>query len=126
MRPVVEAADYDRALRFHRDVLGARQELQVHGDDGERVTTLEAGSATRELSNPAQVDLIDRREVGRRVSPHLRVAFEVADAEPVTRELVEAGASLVAPPTRTPWNSLNARLQGLGGLQPPVFEELTD
>ncbi len=124
MRLVVEAADYDEALRFYRDVLGADVELQIHGEAGEKVTVLDVGRATLELSNPAQVDLIDTVEVGRRVSPHLRVAFEVTDAEQTTDDLVEAGAELVAPATRTPWESLNSRLQGPGGLQLTIFEEL--
>ena len=81
MRLVVEAADYDAAVRFYRDVLGATEELQIHGDGGEKVTILDVGRATLELSNPAQVSMIDRVEVGRPVSPQLRVAFEVADAE---------------------------------------------
>ena len=126
MRLVVETEDYDEALRFYRDVLGAEQELQIHGDDGEKVTILQVGRATLELSNPAQVDMIDRVEVGRRVSPKLRVAFEVADAEGTTQHLVEAGAELVAAPTRTPWDSLNSRLEAPAGLQLTLFEELGD
>ena len=126
MRLVVEADDYDEAVRFYRDVLGAGQELQVHGDGGEQVTILEVGRATLELSNPAQVAMIDRVEVGRPVSPRLRVAFEVADAAGVTQDLVDAGAELVAPPTRTPWHSLNSRLQGPAGLQVTLFQELVD
>ena len=126
MRLVVEAADYDDAVRFYRDVLGAPEELVVHGDEGEKVTILDVGRATLEISNPAQVELIDRVEVGRRVSPHLRVAFEVADAVAVTDELAAGGAEVVAPPTRTPWDSLNARLKGPGGLQLTVFQELAD
>jgi uncharacterized glyoxalase superfamily protein PhnB len=124
MRLVVEAADYDEALRFYRDVLGAEEELQIHGPDGEKVTILQVGRATLELSNPAQVDMIDRVEVGRRVSPHLRVAFEVSDARGTTDELLSAGAELVAPPTETPWRSLNARLEAPAGLQLTLFEEL--
>jgi len=69
MRLVVEADDYDDALRFYRDILGAAEELQVHGDDGERVTILDVGRATLEISSPEQVEMIDRVEVGRRVSP---------------------------------------------------------
>ena len=126
MRLVVETSDYDAALRFYRDVLGAGQELQIHGDDGEKVTILDVGRATLELSNPAQVEMIDRVEVGRRVSPHLRVAFEVEDATGATRELVAAGAELLAPPTRTPWDSLNSRLKGPADLQLTLFEELTE
>ena len=124
MRLVVEADDYEEAVRFYRDVLGADQELQVHGEAGEDVTILEVGRATLELSNPAQVAMIDRVEVGRPVSPRLRVAFEVADAEGATQDLVEAGAELVAPPTRTPWDSLNSRLQAPGDLQITLFQEL--
>jgi lactoylglutathione lyase len=124
MRLVVETPDYDEALAFYRDTLGAVEELTVHGDAGEKVTILDVGRTTLELSNPAQVDYIDRVEVGRRVSPPLRVAFEVADAAGVADELVAAGAELVAPPTRTPWQSLNARLEAPAALQLTVFQEL--
>jgi uncharacterized glyoxalase superfamily protein PhnB len=123
MRLVVEADDYEEAVHFYRDVLGAGEELQVHGDDGEKVTILQVGRATLELSNPAQVAYIDEVEVGRPVSPRLRVAFEVVDAGDTTQRLVEAGADLVAPPTETPWNSVNSRLQAPGGLQITVFHE---
>ena len=126
LRLVVETADYDEAVRFYRDVLGAKQELQIHGNEGEKVTILDVGRATLELSNRPQVEMIDRIEVGRRVSPRLRVAFEVADAEGKTRQLVDAGADLVAPPTRTPWHSLNSRLEAPAGLQVTLFEELAD
>jgi lactoylglutathione lyase len=124
MRLVVEAPDHDAAVAFYRDVLGAREELFVDSGDGARVTILDAGRATLELSTPQQVDLIDRVEVGRRVSPRLRVAFEVADAEGATSRLTNAGADLIAPPTRTPWDSLNSRLTGPAGLQLTLFEEL--
>jgi uncharacterized glyoxalase superfamily protein PhnB len=124
MRLVVEAADYDEAVAFYRDVLGADQELQIHGEDGEKVTIRDVGRATLEISTPEQVEMIDRVEVGRRVSPHLRVAFEVTDAQATTDELVDAGATLIAAPTRTPWDSLNARLEGPGGLQLTLFQEL--
>jgi lactoylglutathione lyase len=123
MRLVVEADDYEDAVQFYRDILGAGEELQLHGDGGERVTILDVGRATLEISSPEQVDMIDRVEVGRRVSPRLRVAFEVADAQDVTNHLVRAGADLLAPPTRTPWGSLNSRLDAPGGLQITVFEE---
>jgi uncharacterized glyoxalase superfamily protein PhnB len=123
MRLVVEADDYDEAVRFYRDVLGASEELTVHGEQGESVTILDVGRATLELSNPAQVDLIDRVEVGARVSPRLRVAFEVSDTAKVTAELIEHGATSLAPPTGTPWGSLNARLEAPAGLQITIFEE---
>ena len=123
MRLVVEAADYDEAVAFYRDVLGAPEELFVDSGDGARVTILDVGRATLELSTPEQVDLIDDVEVGRRVSPRLRVAFEVVDAAAMTADMVAAGAEVIAPPTRTPWDSLNARLDAPGDLQITVFEE---
>lgn len=97
MRLVVETTDYDEALHFYRDVLGADVELQIHGEAGEKVTILDVGRATLELSNPAQVEMIDR---------------------------VEVAAELVAPARRTPWDSLNSRLEGPAGLQLTLFQEL--
>jgi uncharacterized glyoxalase superfamily protein PhnB len=126
MRLVVEASDYQEAVAFYRDVLGATEELVVEGESGERVTVLDVGRATLELSNPALVAMIDRVEVGRRVAPRLRVAFEVADADTVTQELLDGGADLVAEPVITPWQSLNARLEAPAGLQLTVFQELGD
>ena len=126
MRLVVEVEDYDEAVAFYRDVLGAREELVVDSEGGASVTILDVGRATLELSNPAQVALIDEVEVGRRVSPRLRVAFEVADAASVTRELARAGADVIAEPTLTPWLSLNARLAAPAGLQITVFQEAGD
>jgi uncharacterized glyoxalase superfamily protein PhnB len=124
MRLVVEAPDFEQALAFYRDVLGAPEELTVEGDAGEKVTILDMGRATLELSNPAQVAMIDDVEVGRRISPRLRVAFEVTDTRAVTDDLVDAGADLLAPPTLTPWRSLNSRLSAPANLQITLFEEL--
>ena len=70
--------------------------------------------------------MIDDVEVGRRVSPRLRVAFEVTDANGVTGELVGGGAELLAEPTVTPWRSLNSRLSAPADLQITLFEELGD
>ena len=124
LRLVVEANDYEAALRFYRDVLGLPEQAAFTGDGGAKVAILEAGRATLEIANPPQVAMIDEVEVGRRVSPHLRVAFEVADATGVTQRLVDAGAELIAPPTETPWRSLNSRLAAPAGLQLTLFEEL--
>lgn len=124
LRLVVEADDYDQAVAFYRDVLGLREELVVESKGGAKVTIFDVGRATLELSNPAQVAMIDDVEVGRRVSPRLRVAFEVADAGAVTDDLVEGGAELIAAPTVTPWQSLNSRLSAPADLQITLFQEL--
>jgi catechol 2,3-dioxygenase-like lactoylglutathione lyase family enzyme len=124
MRLVVEAPDYDEAVRFYRDVLGLREEDAISGPGDARVTILDAGRATLELANPAQKAMIDEVEVGRPVAPKYRVAFEVADGAGMTDALVDAGAELIAPPTETPWRSLNSRLAAPAGLQITLFEEL--
>ena len=124
MRLVVEADDYDDAVRFYRDALGLPEEAAFEGDGGARVAILQAGRATLEIANPAQKRMIDEVEVGRQVAPRMRVAFEVADSARVTDELVAAGAALVAEPTETPWRSLNARLDAPAGLHITIFQEL--
>jgi predicted enzyme related to lactoylglutathione lyase len=124
LRLVVEADDFEEAVRFYRDVLGLPEEAAFEAEGDARVVILDAGRATLELANPAQKRMIDEVEVGRQVAPRLRVAFEVDDAEETTRRLGEAGAEVVAPPTETPWRSLNARLDAPAGLHVTVFQEL--
>jgi lactoylglutathione lyase len=125
LRLVVTAPDYDEALRFYRDVLGL-PERATYTAEGGRVTILEAGVATLELADPPYAEHIDRVEVGRRVAGQVRVAFEVIDTPAVTDTLAGAGAEVIAPPTRTPWNSLNSRLSAPAGLQITIFAELGD
>ena len=123
MRLVVTAADYDEALRFYRDVLGLK-ERAAYTSPGGHVTILEAGRATLELTDPNHAAYIDRVEVGRRVAGHIRVAFQVGDSAKLTGTLIDAGARLLANPTKTPWNSMNSRLEGPGDLQLTLFTEL--
>ena len=124
MRLVVEAEDYDAALRFFRDVLGLREEEAYSGPGEARVAILDAGRATLEIANPEQKRMIDEVEVGRQVAPRIRIAFEVDDSRRTTEALVAGGAELVAAPVETPWRSLNARLDAPGGVHITVFEEL--
>jgi predicted enzyme related to lactoylglutathione lyase len=123
MRLVVTAPDYDAALVFYRDVLGM-PELGAFGSPGGRVSILDAGRASLELADPGHAAYVDEVEVGRRVAGHVRVAFEVADAEAATARLVAGGAEVIARPIETPWRSLNARLSAPAGLQLTLFEEL--
>jgi len=123
LRIVVEVADYDAALTFFRDQLGLTEEAAFSGGGDERVAILRAGRATLELANPAHHRYVDEVEVGRPVAPRFRLAFEVADAAAVTARLAGAGAVEVAPPTRTPWESLNSRLDAPGDLHMTLFQE---
>jgi queuosine precursor transporter len=125
MRLVVAVDDYDSAVRFYRDELGLVMEETYDGENEAQVMIMGAGRATLELSNRAQIDLIDTVEVGRTgVSGKYRLAFEVDDSASVTERLTAAGAKAIAPPTVTPWHSLNARLAGPADVQLTIFTEL--
>jgi catechol 2,3-dioxygenase-like lactoylglutathione lyase family enzyme len=124
LRLVVEADDFDAAVRFYRDVLGLPEEAAFEGQGDARVVILDAGRATLEIANPAQKRMIDDVEVGRQVAPKMRVAFEVGDSAAMTDALVAAGAELIASPRETPWRSLNSRLAAPAGLQITLFQEL--
>jgi catechol 2,3-dioxygenase-like lactoylglutathione lyase family enzyme len=124
LRVVVSADDYDEAVRFYRDVLGMREEAAFSGDGDARVVILDAGRATLEIANPAHRAYVDEVEVGRPVAPKIRLAFEVDDARDATERALGAEAREVAPPTLTPWESLNSRMDAPGGLHITLFEEL--
>lgn len=128
LRLVLETDDLEGALAFYRDSLGLPV-LEAYEAEGDaRVVILGIPSATLELANRAQIDFIDRVEVGRPAAhPYaltMRVALEVPDARAATEAAVAGGAELVAPPTETPWRSLNARLEGPDGVALTLFQEL--
>lgn len=124
LRVIVEADDFDAAIAFYRDTLGLPEQAAFEGEGDARVSILDAGRATLEISNPAQKQLIDEVETGARQGPGIRLAFEVTDGRGVTTRLIAAGATLIGEPRETPWKSLNSRLDAPAGLQITVFEEL--
>ena len=123
LRLVLTVDDHARALTFYRDRLGLT-ELEAYEERGGHVTILDAGRATLELNDEPYAAFIDEVEVGRRVPGRVRVAFQVPDSDAATEDLVAAGARLVALPTRTPWDSRNARLRDPDGIQLTLFTEL--
>lgn len=123
LRLVVTASDYVEALTFFRDRLGLAEQGRYEANGG-HVTIFDVGRATLEINDPAYAAYIDEVEVGRRVAGHIRVAFEVTDVATATTDLEAAGATVIARPTRTPWDSLNSRLDGPAGLQLTLFQEL--
>src|SRR3954447_16824078 len=122
MRLVVTADDLDAAVRVYRDVLGLPERAAYSSPDG-RVVILEAGRATLEIADRRQAEFIDEVEVGRRVAGDIRVAFEVDDSAATAQVLQRSGADLVAPATRTPWETMNARLDAPGGLHITLFSD---
>ena len=69
LRLVVTAADHQSALRFHRDVLGLREQ-ESYDANGGHVTILDAGRATLEINDPPDAEYVDKVEVGRRTAGH--------------------------------------------------------
>lgn len=124
LRVVVEAADYDAALAFFRDALGLPESASFAEGAEDRVAVLEAGRAALEITSPAHKQVIDQVEADGRPSPTIRLAFEVDDASATTDRLQDAGGEVVAAPVRTPWQSLNSRLNAPAGLQITLFQEL--
>jgi predicted enzyme related to lactoylglutathione lyase len=126
LRLVVTADDYDAAVAFYRDVLGMPVSAEFLSDDQGRVVILEAGAATLEIGDRPHAEYVDHVEVGRPVAGHLRVALRVDDATAATDDARAAGAEVVAPPTRTPWQSLNVRLEAPAGLQITLYQDGVD
>lgn len=123
LRVVVEAEDFDAAVRFYRDALGLPERIAYAQGGDDRVSILEAGRATLEIASPGHKKAIDAIEAGGQESQRIRLAFEVTDSEGMTRRLESAGARVVAEPVLTPWQSLNSRLDAPGDLQITLFQE---
>ena len=91
LRVVVQAPDFDAALAFYRDVVGMPQAEAYEAEGGARVAILDAGRATLELANPAQVAFIDRVETDGGASDRIRIALEVDDTAAVVERLADGG-----------------------------------
>lgn len=124
LRVVVRAADFDATLAFYRDVVGMPQAEAYEADGGARVAILDAGRATLEIANPAQVSFIDAVETDGGASDRIRIALEIDDTASAVERLASAGAEVEASARQTPWRSINARLRGPADLQLTLFQEL--
>ena len=124
LRLIVETDDVDAALRFYRDVLGMPEQAAFATEGDDRVAILHAGVATIEIASPAHARAIDEVEGAPHVPGALRIALEVDDTEQTVAAVQDAGTEMLAPPTRTPFRSLNARVQGPAGWQVTFFQEL--
>lgn len=125
LRLIIETDDFDEAVRFYRDVLGMPEQpaFATVGDD--RVSIVHAGTATIELATRTHVRTIDALEKAPAVEgPTLRLAIEVADTDQAVTVAEQAGAEILASATRTPFQTINARVQGPAGWQVTFFQEL--
>ncbi|MCT9820146.1 VOC family protein [Microbacterium sp. W1N] len=124
LRLIIETADFDSAVRFYRDVLGMPEQLAFATEGDDRVAILHAGIATIELATPAHARNIDEVENAPHAPGVLRIALEVADTEQAVATVRDEGTEVIAAPVRTPFQSLNARVQGPDGWQVTFFQEL--
>lgn len=125
LRLIIETADFDSAVQFYRDVLGMPEQPAFATEGDDRVAILHAGIATIELATPTHVRTIDRIEQAPSAEgPTLRIALEVDDTERAVRSATDHGAAPLAPPTRTPFQTINARVVGPDGWQVTFFQEL--
>ncbi len=112
LRLIIETDDFDEALRFYRDVLGMPEQAAFATEGEDRVAILHAGIATLELASPAHARAIDEVENAPATEgPTLRLALEVQDTEQAVDAAAEHGAEQLAPPTLTPFRTLNAMIQ---------------
>ncbi len=123
LRLVLTVSEFDAAVALYRDALGLA-ELEDWSEGDAKIVVLDAGRATLELINEEQAEMIDRIEVGSRVSGPVRIAFKAADSEAMARRLTAGGGETVADAVTTPWNDRNLRLRGPEGMQLTLFTTL--
>ncbi|WAB83750.1 MerR family transcriptional regulator [Microcella daejeonensis] len=124
LRLIIETDDFDRALVFYRDVLGMPEQLAFATEGDDRVAILHAGIATIELATPTHARNIDDVENAPHTPGALRIALEVHNTQQAVEALSDHGVEVIASPVRTPFQSLNARVQGPDGWQVTLFQEL--
>lgn len=124
LRLIIETEDFDSALRFYRDVLGMPEQVAFATKGEDRVAILHAGVATIELATPTHAARINEIEGAPRTPGAFRLALEVENTERAADLAVKAGAELLAPPVRTPFQSINARVKGPAGWHVTFFQEL--
>jgi methylmalonyl-CoA/ethylmalonyl-CoA epimerase len=121
LRVALTTSNYERLVRFYCDGLGI-EPAAIWNNDGGRALMLEMGSATLELFDEKQAEVIDGMEAGQRVSGQIRFALQVPDLEAAMKRLLDYGATLVHPPVMTPWGDYNVRLQDPDGMQITLFQ----
>ena len=121
MRVALTTSDYERLTKFYCDGLGL-EPAAIWNNDGGRALILEMGSATLELFDEAQAEIIDQIEAARRISGQIRFALQVPDLKAAMERLLDHGAMLVHPPIITPWGDYNVRLQDPDGTQITLFQ----
>lgn len=121
LRVALTSKEYERLVKFYSDGLGI-EPAALWSNDGGRAMLLDMGSATLELFDERQAEVIDKLEAGQRVSGQVRLALQVPDLEAAMERLLAHGATLVHPPVKTPWGDYNVRLRDPDGMQVTLFQ----
>ena len=121
LRVALTTPEYERLVKFYCDGLGI-EPAAIWNNDGGRALMLEMGSATLELFDERQAEVIDQLEAEKRLSGPIRFALRVPDLKSALERLLAHGATLVHPPVTTPWGDTNVRLQDPDGMQITLFQ----
>lgn len=125
LRIALTSTDYERIVKFYSTGLGL-EPAAIWNNDGGQAMMLNMGTATLELFDERQAEVIDGLEVGQRVSGQVRFALQVPDLDAALKRLLEHGATLVHPPVVTPWGDYNVRVQDPDGMQVTLFQARGD
>ncbi|MFN8435796.1 MAG: VOC family protein [Anaerolineales bacterium] len=121
LRVAITAKDYEKIVKFY--CLGLDIEpAAIWNNDGGKALMLNMGSATLEIFDERQAEVIDILEVGQRVSGQIRFALQVPDLKNAMERMLANGATLVHEPVMTPWGDYNVRLQDPDGMQITLFQ----
>lgn len=123
LRVAVTTSDYQRLVKFYCDGLGIEPAAIWNNGDGQALV-LNMGSATLEIFDEPQAELIDQLEAGKRISGQIRFALQVPHLQSAMDRLIANGAMLVHPPVMTPWGDYNVRLQDPDGMQITLFQPM--
>ena len=121
LRVAVTTSDYERLVKFYCIGLGI-EPAAVWNNDGGKALMLDMGSATLEIFDERQAEVIDNLEVGKRVSGQVRFALQVPDLDGAVERMLANGATLVHEALVTPWGDRNVRLQDPDGMQITLFQ----
>ena len=122
VRITLTVASYEEAVQFYCDGLGLAVVEQWQTAEGRGMILALGPQTTLELFDAAQATLVDRLEVGRRVSGPVRLAFQVPDVEAEVSALKQAGAKVLSHPTVMPWGDRNARIETPDGMQVTLYQ----
>ena len=121
LRVAVTTPDYERLVRFYCIGLGI-EPAAVWNNDGGKALMLDMGSATLEIFDERQAEVIDTLEAGKRVSGQIRFALQVPDLDAAIERMLANGATLVHEAVVTPWGDRNVRLQDPDSMQITLFQ----